>query len=126
LAWGRRSPFIRAPSNSHPRTVIVRLVRLTFAPQHLDDFLEMFERTAPLIRSQPGCEHLELLRDARYPNICATLSHWTGQEALDTYRQTGLFRETWSKTKTWFAAPPEATSYEPVTTVTLPDADANA
>lgn len=97
--------------------MLVRIVRLTFAPEHLAAFHALFEATSPQIRAQPGCHHLELLRDARYPNVCATLSRWTDADALDAYRHSELFRETWRKTRTWFAAPPVAQSFSQTRTV---------
>ncbi len=90
--------------------MLIRTVRMTFRPDALADFLAMFEEVAPKIRGVEGCLHLELWEDARYPNILSTYSHWDSAEALDTYRHSDLFRETWAKTKAWFAAPTVAHS----------------
>lgn len=83
---------------------------MTFRPDALDDFFEIFEASAPQIRAVPGCHHLELWQDARFPNILTTYSHWADAEALDRYRRSPFFRTTWARTKPLFAAPPHATS----------------
>ncbi|MEM1056694.1 MAG: antibiotic biosynthesis monooxygenase [Bacteroidota bacterium] len=90
--------------------MLIRTVRMTFAPVHVDTFLALFRDARPKIRAQDGCEHLELWQDARYANMFTTYSHWDGPEALEAYRQSTLFRETWARTKPLFAAPPVANS----------------
>ncbi len=84
---------------------------MTFHPDRVEDFLSLFSRAAPRIRTFEGCLHLELWRDARYPNILTTYSHWTGKEALERYRKSPLFKETWANTTPLFAAPPLAFSH---------------
>ena len=91
--------------------MLVRIVRMTFAPDTVEAFLDRFDDAAPRIRAFPGCRHLELWRDADAPAVCTTYSHWTGAEALDTYRNSDLFRSTWSTVKPLFAAAPRAHSY---------------
>lgn len=83
---------------------------MVFAPEALADFLDLFEESSPRIRAFPGCLHLELWQDARFPNIMTTFSHWTGDDALQTYRESELFKSTWARTKPWFAAAPVAHS----------------
>ncbi len=72
--------------------------------------MEIFDASAPKIRAFPGCLHLELWQDQHDPNILITHSHWTGPEALERYRQSDFFKQTWAKTKPFFAAPPLAFS----------------
>ena len=91
-------------------TVLIRLVRMTFRPDALDDFLALFDASAPKIRAFSGCRHLELWKDERYPNIVTTYSHWDDAHALHRYRHSALFKATWAEAKTLFAAPPEARS----------------
>lgn len=83
---------------------------MTFRPDAVDMFLEHFDRVAPRIRHVPGCQHLELWQDARFPNCCTTYSHWRDEEALDAYRRSDLFRSTWDEVKSLFAARPLAYS----------------
>lgn len=91
-------------------TVLIRLVRMTFHPDRLDAFLSLFDEVAPHIRAFPGCLHLELWQDARYPGVVQTYSHWRDAAALKAYRESTLFEATWARTRTLFAAPPRAWS----------------
>ena len=97
--------------------MLVRLVRMTFHPERVDAFMEMFGEVNTKIRAQDGCSHLELWEDARYPNVLTTYSHWRDQAALDAYRETELFGATWKQTKAWFAASPQAHSHRVAMTV---------
>lgn len=90
--------------------MLIRLVRMTFHPDAIDRFLILFDATAPKIRDFPGCRHLELWQDERYASILTTYSHWADADALDGYRRSEFFKETWARTKPLFAAPPEAFS----------------
>lgn len=91
--------------------MIIRLVRMTLHPEARDAFLERFDASASKIRAFPGCTHLELWQGARFPNILTTYSHWESLEALERYRRSDLFRETWENVKSLFAAPPVAHSH---------------
>jgi quinol monooxygenase YgiN len=90
--------------------MLIRTVRMTFAPAHVDAFLKLFADARPKISARDGCEHLALWRDARFPNVFTTYSHWRDAGALEAYRQSELFRSTWARTKPLFAAAPEAWS----------------
>ena len=90
--------------------MLIRTVRMTFRPDRLDAFLAVFREARPRIAAAPGCRHLELWADARFPNVLTTYSHWDGADALDAYRRSALFRETWARTTPLFAAPPVAHS----------------
>lgn len=94
------------PTHEH----LVRIVRLTLAPVHVDDFMDMFNTIKSSIRHTAGCLHLELLQDTIYPNIVTTYSLWEDEAALNAYRNSPLFTEVWPKTKAMLAAPPVAFS----------------
>ena len=96
--------------------MIIRIVRMEFQPAHVDDFLAHFSTIKPLIRSFPGVQHVELHRDANHSNVFYTYSNWDGESALETYRQSDLFKGAWSQARKWFAANPQAYSLleEPV------------
>ncbi len=84
---------------------------MTFRPDRLEDFLaDVFRPSAPLIRASAGCRHLALWQDARYPNVLTTYSLWDDEAALEAYRHSDLFRQTWARTTPLFAAPPVAHS----------------
>ena len=91
--------------------MLIRTVRMTFHPARVPDFLALFAGARPKIAAQPGCRHLALWRDARYPNIFTTYSLWDDAAALDAYRHSELFRTTWAETKPLFAARPAAHSH---------------
>jgi quinol monooxygenase YgiN len=91
--------------------MLVRIVRMTFAPDAVGPFLDQFDESAPRIRAFPGCHHLELWRDLDAPHVCATHSHWESEEALEQYRHSDLFRTTWAAVKPLFDGRPEAHSY---------------
>ena len=91
--------------------MLIRTVRMTLRPDRVEDFLEeVFRPSAPRIRAFPGCRHLALWRDERYPNVLTTYSLWESAEALAAYRQSELFRTTWARTTPLFAGPPVAHS----------------
>lgn len=97
-----------------PETELVRVVRLTLHPDHVETFLTLFDKVSPRIRATDGCEHLVLLQDATFPNIVSTHSHWRNNEALEAYRKSDFFRSTWEKTRMLFIAPPTAQSYHTI------------
>ena len=90
--------------------MIVRIVRMTFQEDRVEDFLENFEKNKQSIRNFPGCDHLELWQDENEKNIFLTYSHWKNEEALNQYRDSELFKTVWSFTKALFAARPIAFS----------------
>ena len=89
---------------------LIRIVRLTFQEDKVGDFLAIFQRSREQIRHFPGCLHLELWRDYHLSNVYLTHSHWESEEALNNYRQSGLFTETWAQTKVLFANQPQVFS----------------
>lgn len=91
--------------------MLIRIVRMTFAPDAVGAFLDRFDQTAPEIRNFPGCEHLELWRDQDARSVFTTHSHWESEEALEQYRNSDLFRSTWADVKPLFADRAEAHSY---------------
>jgi quinol monooxygenase YgiN len=90
--------------------MIIRIVKMTFAPQHVADFEQLFDRIKTQIRNFPGCMHLELLADLDNPNVFFTYSHWRSKEDLEKYRHSTLFAEVWPRTKVLFGDKPEAWS----------------
>jgi heme-degrading monooxygenase HmoA len=95
--------------------MLKRIVKMTFRPEAVPTFIhEVFENSKDRIRSFPGCQHMELLRSTMQPNILFTLSIWDGPEALEQYRQSDFFQDTWMKTKALFAEKAEAWSADVV------------
>ena len=92
--------------------MIKRIVKLTFRPDKIEEFQRIFEASKDQIRAFKGCSHLELWQ-CRNPNtVFFTYSWWESPEDLEAYRQSELFRNTWSRTKVLFAGKPEAWSVD--------------
>ena len=83
--------------------MLIRVVRMTFREEEVDNFLQVFEASKNKIRNFPGCQHLELLKDYTAPNVFSTYSLWDNQEALDAYRHSELFKGVWAQTKPLFS-----------------------
>jgi quinol monooxygenase YgiN len=99
------------------KPAVIRLVKMTFHPERIDDFERMFDERSSQIRNFEGCRQLDLVRDTRHPNVMMTISVWASDDALARYRESDLFLETWTITKKMFADRPEAASYERIRTV---------
>ncbi len=87
-----------------------RIVKLTFEPDFIPGFLEMMEEYKAKIANSEGCVSLKMLRGGELNNIIFTYSEWEDEKYLNTYRNSELFKEVWSKTKLGFIEKPEAWS----------------
>lgn len=94
--------------------MIVRIVKMTFQVNKVNDFLVLFDEVFPVIARYDGCTELKLLRDTKEANVLMTYSIWLSEKHLDHYRFSEFFKQTWSKTKPLFAAKAEARSFKVV------------
>ncbi|MEP5338268.1 MAG: antibiotic biosynthesis monooxygenase family protein [Algibacter sp.] len=92
--------------------MLVRIVKLSFHGEHIDEFLSNFESNKLKIRNFNGCQFLELYRDKHDANIFFTYSYWNSEADLNNYRNSELFKNVWNKTKVLFNAKPEAWSVD--------------
>lgn len=90
--------------------MIVRIVKMQFKPEEIQNFVEHFESIREKVRFQPGCHKVKLLQDFNNPGVFFTYSHWESEEDLNNYRNTEFFKEVWLATKKMFDAKPEAWS----------------
>lgn len=90
--------------------MIIRIVQMTFVEEHIGAFKTLFAERRDQIRNFPGCTHLELLRDNDKPNMYYTYSKWESEAALNHYRFSEFFKDTWGRTKALFADKPNAWS----------------
>ncbi|WPR74162.1 antibiotic biosynthesis monooxygenase family protein [Algoriphagus sp. NG3] len=90
--------------------MLIRIVRMTFRPEAVEDFLENFNTHKNAIRNFSGCQHLELWQDENDKNIFLTHSHWESEEKLNQYRDSELFKSVWTFTKGLFLEKPQAFS----------------
>ena len=101
--------------------MLVRIVKLSFAAENVDKFLNIFEQTKADIRAFEGCNFLELYRDNDNRNQFFTYSYWENDQALENYRQSEFFNNVWSRTKVLFNSKPQAWSVEKLFSSELED-----
>ena len=93
--------------------MIIRIVKMEFKKELVDEFIEIFEGVCPLIKKQRGCHRLDLLRDVSDLSIFFTYSTWSSETDLEAYRQSELFKTTWARTKRLFSQRAQAwTTYQ--------------
>lgn len=90
--------------------MINRIVRLSFMPDKVNDFLLLFEKTKDTIAAFEGCCGLSLLHDANESNVFYTYSFWQHESDLEHYRNSDFFKQTWQQTKILFNNKPMAFS----------------
>jgi quinol monooxygenase YgiN len=100
--------------------MLIRIVRMTFAPEKVKDFLEVFTGSKDRIRAFEGCKHMELLQDLNDPNIFMTYSYWESEIHLNNYRKSELFGMVWPATKKLFAVSAQAFSVQQIPDEALP------
>lgn len=89
---------------------LTRIVRMTFKPDKVEDFIEIFTSSKEAIAEMPGCRSVELLQDYNAENIFSTYSIWDSEEDLNNYRKSELFGKVWKSTKALFDDKPIAFS----------------
>ena len=92
--------------------MFVRIVKMSFRPEKIDEFLTNFEGVKDKVRNSEGCRLLELYRDKHNPNILFTYSYWETEQHLENYRNSALFKGVWSQTKALFNDKPQAWSLD--------------
>ena len=92
--------------------MLVRIVKMSFEPSRIEEFLTNFETVKQKIRNFEGCQFLELYRDQNNTNIFFTYSYWSSEDYLNNYRHSDLFKGVWTNTKPMFNAKPEAWSVD--------------
>lgn len=90
--------------------MINRIVIMTFRPDCVADFIQIFDESKDKIRAFRGCCGLKLLQTSDKPNQLSTYSLWESEDALNAYRHSPLFVTTWAKTKALFSDKPIAFS----------------
>ena len=92
--------------------MFVRIVKMNFQPDKVNEFLSNFEIIKNKIRAFEGCEFLELYRDKTNRNTFFTYSYWRTEQDLENYRSSDLFKGVWKTTKALFSDKPEAWSVD--------------
>lgn len=92
--------------------MFVRIVKMGFQEDKIDEFLANFEEIKHKIRNFEGCKFLELYRDKDNTHRFFTYSYWEDEQALENYRNSDLFKGVWANTKVFFNEKPEAWSVD--------------
>ncbi len=95
--------------------MIKRFVKMTFKPENIERFKDIFKASKHLIAAMDGCQHVELLQDINNPCVFFTLSLWEEPKYLEAYRNSELFAGVWAKTKVLFADKAQAWSLNEIT-----------
>ena len=90
--------------------MLIRVVKMSFRDEAIPAFLQLFNERQQQIKEFEGCMHVELWQDRLHRNIFFTYSHWVDAGALEHYRNSAFFADTWQKTKQLFCNRPEAWS----------------
>ncbi|TXB65806.1 antibiotic biosynthesis monooxygenase [Vicingus serpentipes] len=93
---------------------MIRIVKMVFKPEMVDEFLANFKEDKAKIRNFDGVEHLELLQDKNHPNIYFTYSKWKSPNHLEKYRNSDLFKGIWAVTKPMFSEKAQAWSVDSI------------
>lgn len=90
--------------------MIERIVKMTFKPENTQVFENIFSNVKTEILKSKGCKNVRLLKDTKNSCIYFTISLWENENALENYRNSELFNDTWQKTKILFSEKPMAWS----------------
>lgn len=83
--------------------MITRIVKMHFKTEGVSTFLTIFEEMKQHISQSEGCISLALHRDMNHPDQFFTISTWITEKELNMYRESELFKLTWSRVKPLFA-----------------------
>lgn len=92
--------------------MITRVVKMKFKAELVEEFSRFIAGRVDVIRGFKGCCGLKILKDEQDPTIIFTYSLWENEKALERYRHSDFFMETWKVTKSYFDAKPEAWSLD--------------
>jgi hypothetical protein len=93
---------------------MIRIVKMVFKPEMIEEFLVNFQEDKQKIRNFEGVEHLELLQDKANKNCYFTYSKWKSPEHLENYSNSDLFKGIWKVTKPMFAEKAQAWSVDSI------------
>lgn len=90
--------------------MIVRVVKMQFDLNFIEEFKILFTEVKPKISNFEGCLGVKLLQHETDLSVFFTISEWRRADNLENYRKSDLFIETWAKVKPNFSAKAEAWS----------------
>lgn len=72
--------------------MLVRIVKLQFKEEKINDFLLHFETVKWEVTNFPGCRGMKLLQDMDTPCLIMTYSVWDDEKTLENYKNSVLLR----------------------------------
>ncbi len=90
--------------------MILRLVKMEFRSEEIDNFMTYFYTIQSKIEAMPGLVSLKIYQDIDHPNIVFTHSIWLNSDFLNNYRKSDTFKIIWTNTKKLFATDANAWS----------------
>ena len=90
--------------------MITRIVKMEFSAVFVEDFKVLFADVNRHIANFEGCQSVKLLQHEANATTFFTISKWDDSNALENYRASSLFRDTWAQVKPHFTAKAEAWS----------------
>lgn len=90
--------------------MIKRIVKLSFKPEHVATFQQIFAESKEKIVAMKGCHSVDLLHSVEPDYVFFTYSIWDSEADLNAYRHSELFAATWARTKILFNDRPQAWS----------------
>ena len=87
--------------------MIVRIVKMSFIPEKVTEFLNVFNQHSSAIANAEGCIDLQLIQNNNSATFF-TISKWQSEQDLENYRQSELFAIVWPQTKALFNQKAEA------------------
>ena len=78
-------------------------------PGRKEMFMAIFDQVRTSIETQPGCLGLEIWESMHEHQYSIwTISSWQSVQHLDQYRESELFRKTWTQVKPLFSSKAQA------------------
>ena len=94
--------------------MIIRIVKMEFKKEYVNQFLTIFNNNKKKIQSFQGCESLKLFEDINNKNSYFTHSIWKSEYHLNKYRDSETFKLIWAQTKPLFINKAKAWSLEEI------------
>ena len=92
--------------------MLVRIVKMKFKEEAVENFQELFQNSKEKIRHFEGCQRLEFYQDQKDSSQFFTYSYWVSEKHLNNYCNSILFAKVWKATKAGFSEKAQAWSLD--------------
>lgn len=79
--------------------MLTRIVKMEVTEEFSQQFLDFFNTLQTKIQSFEGCKSAQMLQDLHSKTTFFTISIWEDERALNNYRDSELFIDTWKFVK---------------------------